>query len=122
MRQVFVNLLSNAVKYTPRSEHPRIDVFYEPGESKHAFPAQDKGVGFDMKYADRLFAPFQRLHRDRDLEGTGIGLATVERTFLKHYGRIWAQSEVGLGTTFYFTLDAETSKPVKAAALRAAKA
>jgi hypothetical protein len=121
MRQVFVNLLANAVKYTRRSERPMIDVSHVPVDGKHAFMIKDNGIGFDMKYAERLFSPFQRLHSDKDFEGTGIGLATVERIVNKHAGRIWAKSEPGMGATFYFTVDTETGKPRKTA-MRAARA
>jgi two-component system sensor histidine kinase/response regulator len=107
MRQVLINLLSNAVKYTRKREHAVIEISSKIIEGKQAILVRDNGAGFDMKYADKLFAPFQRLHREKDFEGTGIGLATVQRIIQKHSGRIWAHSEPGLGATFYFTVGSE---------------
>jgi two-component system, sensor histidine kinase and response regulator len=103
MRQVFMNLLSNAVKYTRRSQPPVIEIAYETVDCEDAFVIRDNGVGFDMTHAENLFAPFQRLHDEKDFEGTGIGLATVERIVKKHGGRIWAQSKPGVGSSFYFS-------------------
>jgi signal transduction histidine kinase len=110
MRQVLVNLLSNAVKYTRKREHAVIEISSKIIDGKQAILIQDNGVGFDMKYADKIFAPFQRLHREKEFEGTGIGLATVQRILQKHSGRIWAHSEPQLGTTFYFTVGSEISE------------
>lgn len=104
IRQVFANLLSNAVKYTrPRARAViRIGSVVIDGES--AIFVRDNGVGFDMKYAHKLFGVFERLHRAEDFEGTGIGLATVRRIVQRHGGRVWAESEVDQGSCFYFTL------------------
>jgi light-regulated signal transduction histidine kinase (bacteriophytochrome) len=110
MRQVLVNLLSNAVKYTRKREHAVIEISNKIIDGKPTIAVRDNGIGFDMKYADKLFAPFQRLHREKEFEGTGIGLATVQRIVHKHSGRIWAQSEPGMGATFYFTVGSEVSK------------
>lgn len=104
MRQVFANLLSNAVKYT----RPRDPAIIEVGQSlvgeERVFLIRDNGVGFDMKTAGNLFTAFQRFHCAEDFEGTGVGLATVQRIIARHGGRIWAEAEVGKGTTFRFTL------------------
>jgi two-component system, sensor histidine kinase and response regulator len=116
MRQVLINLMSNAIKYSRRREHPVIEIGHKIIDGKQAIHVRDNGVGFDMKYADKLFAPFQRLHREKDFEGTGIGLATVQRIIHKHSGRIWANSEPGLGATFYFTLDSDVSNPAEKSA------
>lgn len=107
IKQALTNLLSNAVKYTRPRERALIEIGECLIDEHPAFFVRDNGVGFDMRYADKLFAPFQRLHRDEDFQGTGIGLATVRRIIDKHRGRIWANSEQGFGTTFYFTIGSE---------------
>ncbi len=104
IKQVFQNLISNALKYSrPRSEAV-IEVGQTTADSDTAIFIRDNGVGFSMKYADKLFGVFQRLHRAEDFEGTGVGLATVQRIIKKHNGRIWAEAELDRGATFYFTL------------------
>ena len=106
LRQVWVNLLSNAVKYTgPRAEAV-IEVGGSADSGENTYWVKDNGAGFDMRYADKLFGVFQRLHGDGEFEGTGIGLAIVKRIVTRHGGRVWARSEVGKGTAMYFTLPA----------------
>jgi len=98
------NLLENAWKFTAKTEHPVIHVgAREHDGNKECFVA-DNGVGFDMNYADRLFGAFQRLHHESEFSGTGIGLATVQRIFRRHEGKVWVQAKPGLGATFFFSL------------------
>ena len=104
LRIVLENLLGNAWKYTNSAEAPRIEFGSEAGAGETVFFVRDNGVGFDMRYADKLFVPFQRLHTASEFEGSGIGLATVQRIVRRHGGRVWAKAEVNRGATFYFAL------------------
>lgn len=104
IRHVWSNLISNAFKYSAKTAQPEIRIGAELGESSAVFFVQDNGAGFDMKYAGKLFGVFQRLHKASEFEGNGVGLAIVNRIVEKHGGRVWAESEVGKGATFRFSL------------------
>ena len=104
LRQVFANLLSNAVKFTGPQGNAVVQVGGKAEERENVYYVKDNGTGFDMRYVSRLFGAFQRLHGEGEFEGTGVGLATVQRIIHRHGGRVWAESRLGKGATFYFTL------------------
>ncbi len=106
IKQVFFNLLSNAIKYSSPRKLAVIEIGLRMDQGQQVFFIKDNGVGFNMKYADKLFGVFQRLHRREDFEGVGVGLASVQRIIQKHGGRIWADAEIDKGATFSFTLSA----------------
>lgn len=104
IRIVFSNLISNAVKFSAKNNLPVIDIGSQNEDGKTVYFVRDNGIGFNMEYAGKLFGLFQRLHKQGEYEGTGIGLAVVQRIIGKHGGRVWFESEAGKGATFYFTL------------------
>jgi PAS domain S-box-containing protein len=109
LRVALANLLDNAWKFTGGRPSSRVEVGTARIDGERAYFVRDDGAGFDMQYAARLFTPFQRLHRADEFAGTGVGLATVERVVRRHGGRIWAESKVGEGATFFFTLRSDAA-------------
>ncbi len=106
LRQVLVNLISNAFKFTGKRDQAQVEIVHLQTEQGPAYLVRDNGAGFDMQYADKLFGVFQRLHRQTDFPGTGVGLSIVKRIVQKHGGSVWAESTVGQGASFYFSLPA----------------
>jgi len=104
LSQVWENLLGNAVKFSKKAEHAVVRVSSTSTPEEVIYQVQDNGIGFDMRYVHKLFGTFQRLHRQEDYAGTGIGLALVQRIVVRHGGRVWAESRSGEGASFYFTL------------------
>jgi two-component system, sensor histidine kinase and response regulator len=104
LKRVFINLLSNAIKYSAKKDTPIVEVGAEVKDQESIFYVKDNGVGFDMNYKNKLFGVFQRLHDANEFEGIGIGLAIVERIVLRNGGKVWAESELNKGATFYFSL------------------
>lgn len=115
LRAALENLIANAWKFTSQTRAPRIEVGVLRDGGQETFFVRDNGAGFDMAYADKLFGAFQRLHTAQEFPGTGIGLATVQRIVQRHGGRIWADSQVGKGAVFFFTLASDSSATRRAA-------
>jgi len=104
LKQVWANLLANAIKFSGRREQPVVEVSGHENGTESVYCVKDNGAGFDMRYYDKLFGVFQRLHRAEEFAGTGVGLAIVQRVVSRHGGRVWAEGKVGEGATFYFSL------------------
>ncbi len=107
IKQVYLNLIGNALKFTRLEDFPVVEIGWEDGERETIYFVKDNGVGFDMEYAMHLFGVFQRLHPVEQFEGTGVGLAIVQRIIRRHGGRVWAEAELNKGATFYFTIPTE---------------
>jgi light-regulated signal transduction histidine kinase (bacteriophytochrome) len=116
LRRAFVNLVGNAFKFSERTPEPRVAVSAEWMHREVVICVADNGVGFDMRYAKKLFGVFQQLHGPNEFEGTGIGLAIVQRVAERHGGRVWAEAQPGSGARFYFALPAEPTPRVGAPA------
>jgi light-regulated signal transduction histidine kinase (bacteriophytochrome) len=104
MKQVIANLIGNALKYSRKKENPRIEIGSSFSDGEILYFVKDNGAGFDMKYVDKLFGVFNRLHSQEEFEGTGVGLAIVQNIIQRHDGRVWAEAVPDKGATFFFTI------------------
>ena len=104
MNQVVMNLISNGIKYSSKKEKPVVEISSEEKDSETIFTVKDNGAGFNMQYADKLFGVFQRLHSQEEFQGTGVGLAIVQRIVSRHGGKVWADAKPDEGASFYFSI------------------